>query len=132
MLIIIFGIISGIITGLGMGGGTILILLLSVFYKTNQHVAQAINLFFFLPTSISAILINIKKKNIDYNVAGKIVFSGVIGAIIGATIAQKMSSNNLRKYFAIFIIIIAIHEMIDLFKEYRNKIKRNNKKIRNL
>lgn len=132
MLIIIFGIISGIITGLGIGGGTILILLLSVFYKTNQHVAQAINLFFFLPTSISAIMINIKKKNIDYNVAGKIVFFGVIGAIIGATIAQKMSSNNLRKYFAIFIIIIAIHEMIDLFKEYRNKIKRNNKKIRNL
>ena len=65
MLPIIFGIIAGIVTGLGMGGGTILILLLSLFMGVEQHVAQATNLVFFIPTSIAAIIINIKQKNID-------------------------------------------------------------------
>lgn len=124
MLVILFGIISGIITGLGMGGGTILILLLSLYLKLDQHIAQSINLFFFLPTSVSAILVNIKKKNIDYGIATKTIFFGIIGAIAGAIIAQKISSNMLKKYFAIFIFAIAIHEFYDLFKEYRNKRKK--------
>ena len=68
MLPIIFGIIAGIVTGLGMGGGTILILLLSLFMGVEQHVAQATNLVFFIPTSIVAIITNIKQKYIDFKV----------------------------------------------------------------
>ena len=62
LLAIIFGIISGIVTGLGMGGGTILILLLSLFMEMEQHIAQATNLIFFIPTSLAAIVINLKQK----------------------------------------------------------------------
>ena len=69
MLEIIIGIISGIFSGIGMGGGTILIFLLSVFLGVEQHVAQATNLIYFIPTSISAILINYKEKNIDKKLA---------------------------------------------------------------
>ena len=63
MLAILFGFIAGMVTGLGMGGGTILILLLSVFMGLEQHIAQATNLIFFIPTSLSAIFINLKQKN---------------------------------------------------------------------
>ena len=49
-----------------MGGGTILILCLSLFLGIEQHVAQATNLVFFIPTSIVAIITNIKHKNIDF------------------------------------------------------------------
>lgn len=124
---IIFGIISGIVTGLGMGGGTILILLLSVFIDLNQHTAQGTNLIFFIPTSLAAIFINIKQKNIDYKVAKIVIIFGIIGTIIGAFIAQKINSDNLKKLFAIFIFIIAIHEICDLYKEYINKRKRHTK-----
>ena len=47
----LIGLVSGIVTGTGMGGGTILILLLTLIIGTNQHEAQATNLIFFIPTS---------------------------------------------------------------------------------
>ena len=121
MIATLFGLISGIITGMGMGGGAILVLLLTSFLGLDQHIAQSINLFFFISTSISAILINIKKRNIDYKVAIKTVLFGIVGAIIGAILAQKIDSNMLKKCFSIFILLIAIHEFYDLYKEYGNK-----------
>lgn len=123
MIEIIFGIIAGMVTGLGMGGGTILILLLSLFMDLEQHMAQATNLVFFVPTSLAAIFINIKQKNVDGKVALIISIFGVIGAMIGAIISEKISSHALRKYFAIFILIIAFHEIYQLYKEYKKKKK---------
>ena len=66
---ILFGLISGIVASLGMGGGTILILLLNLFGSIEQHMVQGVNLVFFIPTSIVAIYMNIKHKTIDYQVA---------------------------------------------------------------
>ena len=124
MILVVFGIISGIITGLGMGGGTILISLLSVFMNLEQHMVQAINLIFFVPTSIAAIIVNIRQKNIDYKLARIIIIFGIIGAAIGSLIARNISSANLKKYFAIFILIIATHEIYELYKWYRRKRKK--------
>lgn len=123
MLGIIFGIISGIVTGLGMGGGTVLILLLSLFMGLEQHIAQATNLVFFIPTSLAAILTNLKQKNVDLKLAITISSFGIIGAIIGAMLSNSISSENLKKYFAIFILIIAFHEIYELYKEYKNNKK---------
>ena len=63
---IIIGIIAGMITAIGMGGGTVLILLLTLILNVPQHTAQAVNLIFFVPTSITAIIMNIKNKNIKF------------------------------------------------------------------
>lgn len=76
------GIISGTISGTGMGGGTILILVLSIFLGVEQHTAQATNLVFFIPTSISAIIVSIKSKLIDWKLGTTIAVIGVVGAII--------------------------------------------------
>ena len=91
---ILFGIISGIVTGLGMGGGTILILLLTLFNNFEQHIAQATNLVFFIPTSLAAIVTNLKNKNVDIKVTKVVSVFGIIGAIIGSVI-----SNNISCYF---------------------------------
>ncbi len=124
MLEILFGLIAGTVSGMGMGGGTILILLLSVFMGLNQHVAQATNLVFFIPTSIAAIIINLKQKNIDLKIAKVISIVGIVGAVIGAIIADRVETESLRKYFAVFILIIAIREIYSLYKEYKMKIKK--------
>ena len=116
MLEVLFGLISGIISSLGMGGGTILIFLLTVFLGVSQHVSQATNLVFFIPTSIVAIFINIKNKNIDWKISWIIVIFGIIGAICGSFIARKISSNNLRRYFAIFLIFITVYEIYAYYK----------------
>lgn len=121
---IITGFISGIISGTGMGGGTILILVLSVFLGIEQHTAQATNLIFFIPTSIVAIIVSIKEKLIDLKIGITIAITGVVGALIGASISSKMQVGILKKYFGVFLIAIAIYEIYSLIKQYKTMEKK--------
>ena len=115
---IVFGIISGIVTSLGMGGGAILILLLSLFTKLDQHLIQGSNLIFFIPTSITAIIFNIKNKTINYKVSIKIIICGVVGALIGSYTSFIIDENILKKCFGIFLIFIATFEIFTFFSQY--------------
>lgn len=124
---VIIGFISGIVSGMGMGGGTILILLLSIFMNLDQHEAQAINLVFFIPTAISAIIIGIKNKNIQWKLAIPIVIAGIIGAAISAEISTKMDVGLLRKLFGIFLLIIACYEIYSWYKMYIREKNRHTK-----
>ncbi len=118
MFEILIGLVSGFVSGMGMGGGTILILCLSMFMGVEQHIAQATNLVFFIPTSIIAIITNIKQKYIDFKVAIPIAISGIVGAIIGAILSAKTDVKALKKYFGIFLGLIAIWEIYSLIKKY--------------
>ncbi len=125
---VLIGLISGIVSGTGMGGGTVLILLLTIILGIEQHVAQASNLIFFIPTSISAIIINWKNKLIDIKVSIIISICGIGGAIIGAIISSKTNVIDLRRYFGLFLAIIAIFEIYSYFRKYIFKSGRNTKK----
>ena len=114
----LIGFISGIVSGAGMGGGTILILCLTLFYGIEQHKAQATNLAFFIPTAIAAICVSIKEKNIKWKEVKSIIISGIIGAIIGAKFSNKLEVNTLRKYFGFFLAFIAIYEIYCYIKKY--------------
>ncbi len=124
---IIFGVISGIVAATGMGGGTILILLLNLFGNVEQHMVQGINLVFFIPTSIVAIYMNIKHKTVDYKIAWMIVIFGIIGAVCGSLLSFKINNQNLKKYFGIFLLIIAFFQIYSFFRQYRLEKKENNK-----
>lgn len=133
MIEILISSISGIISGMGMGGGTILIFFLSNIMKIEQHTAQATNLIFFIPTSIIAIIINLRSKNINFKIAVIISIFGIIGSIIGSKIATNIDVFMLRKCFGIFLAIIAINEIYSIVKEYikkNTKNKKANNKIR--
>ncbi len=121
MIQILIGILSGIISGTGMGGGTILIFLLVYVLGIEQHIAQATNLIFFIPTSIIAIIINLKNKNIALQSAILVSVFGILGAIIGANISINIDVELLRKWFGIFLGIIAIHEIYTITKWYKKK-----------
>ncbi len=127
MLEFFTGLISGTVSGTGMGGGTILILILSVFMGIEQHTAQATNLVFFVPTSISAIITTFKEKLINWEIGIPVAISGIFGAIIGAKISVNMEVNKLKKYFGIFLIIITIYEIYSLIKTYKSGKSINNK-----
>ena len=127
MLAILISVISGTISGMGMGGGTILIFLLTFLMHIEQRTAQSINLIFFIPTSIVAIIVNIKNKNVDIKLGIIISIFGILGAIIGAKIATQMDVKILKKCFGIFLAIIAIYEIYTLIKWYINNKKRHNK-----
>ena len=124
---ILIGIASGTVAALGMGGGTVLILLLGLFSDMNQHLIQGTNLIFFIPTSITAIYMNIKNKTIDYKKSGIIIFSGIVGAIIGSKLSFKFENDSLKKYFGVFLLFIAFFEIYSLIKQYKVDKKENNK-----
>ncbi len=124
---IFIGLISGVVSGTGMGGGTILIFLLSYVMQIEQHVAQAANLVFFIPTSIVAIIVNLKNKNIDLKLGMIISIFGILGAIIGANISIHIDVLILKRSFGIFLAIIAIHEIYSIVKQYKKSKNENNK-----
>lgn len=127
MVEILIGIVAGFVSGMGMGGGTILIMCLSFFCGIEQHIAQATNLVFFIPTSIIAIITNLKQKYINFKIAIPIAISGILGAIIGAMLSFKTNVVNLRKYFGIFLLLIAVWEIYSMVKKYIfNKKTHNN------
>lgn len=121
---VLIGIISGIVSGTGMGGGTLLIFFLTFFIGLEQHVAQATNLIFFIPTSLVAIIVNIKNKNLNLKLAVIISIFGILGAIIGAEISLRINVSVLRKCFGIFLLIIAINEIYSIVKENK-RIEKN-------
>lgn len=127
---ILIGLVAGIVSGTGMGGGTILIFLLSFLLGIDQHIAQATNLIFFIPTAVVAIIVNLKNKNIDLKLAIIISIFGILGAIIGANISIRIDVGILKKCFGIFLAMIAINEIYFIFKLYVKSYK-NNKKTDN-
>ena len=119
-------IVSGIVSGLGMGGGTILILIFTIFLNIDQHIAQATNLIFFIPTAIIATYINKKQKLLDVKTGIIVGIVGALGAVIGAIISNKLNAQSLRKYFGLFLMIINIHEIYSFIKLYISKKTSNN------
>ena len=69
----LIGIIGGVLGGMGMGGGTLLIPLLTIFLNLPQKEAQAINLIAFLPMSIIALILHYKNKLLKFKNVGYVV-----------------------------------------------------------
>jgi uncharacterized protein len=111
MLVVLIGFLAGIIGGMGIGGGTILIPSLIFFLGTEQHTAQSVNLISFIPTASVAILIHLRKKNIEKKLCLKLILLGVIGAVIGSYIAVSLNAQILKKFFAGFLLIMGLYEI---------------------
>ncbi len=106
----IVGILSGVISGLGIGGGTILIPALTIFMGMDQKVAQYLNLIYFIPTALIAVFVHLKNKNIEKNLLPSLIIFGVLGASVGSFIAINLGSDLLKKFFAIFLLVMGIIE----------------------
>lgn len=112
MIYVMIGFLSGIISGMGIGGGAILIPALVLFTPLTQQNAQGINLIVFIPASITALLIHHKNKNIEYRITIPLIISGVISAIIGSILAVSINPEFLKKLFGFFLLGIGILELI--------------------
>lgn len=107
----IIGLTAGIISGMGIGGGTILIPALDIFFNIEQQIAQSINLIYFIPTAICAVIIHIKNKNIEKKFFWKIIFTAIAGSFLGSLIAIKIKATVLKRIFGLFLLVIGIIEL---------------------
>lgn len=116
-LYIVFGLLGGIFGGLGMGGGTVLIPLLTIFLGFDQKLSQGINLVSFLVMALIALIIHYKNGFIKTNGLIYIILSGVLFSALGAFAAVYLPSKVLRIAFGVFLCGLSVIEFIKVFKK---------------
>jgi len=122
---VIAGIVSGVVAGMGMGGGTLLIPILTLLLNIAQKNAQSLNLLVFIPTAIIALIIHYKNKLVVTKVGLLIVASGVISSVFGAWLAAVTNNESLRKYFGVFLLFIGVFQFVDSIIQTVSKSKLN-------
>ncbi len=113
---IIAGFLSGIIGAMGLGGGAVLIIYLTVFAHTEQLTAQGINLLFFIPIALLAVIIYAKRRQIDWKIVIPIAIGGIIGAALGLILASFLGGKLTSKIFGAFLIALGIKELLGKIK----------------
>lgn len=111
IITILAGLFSGIVSGMGIGGGAILIPILTVLLGVEQKTAQCINLVYFVPTAIAALVVHIRNKSVEFSTAIPIVVFGIGGCIAGAWIAVHISAEMLKWIFALFLFRMGLSQI---------------------
>lgn len=112
------GLLSGIIGGMGLGGGAVLIIYLTVFRDVEQLKAQGINLLFFIPIALVAVIIYAFKKQIKWRITLPVAAGGIIGAVGGFFLTDIIGGGLTAKLFGGFLIILGIKE---IFSKSKNR-----------
>lgn len=108
ILFLVAGFFSGLLGGMGMGGGTILIPALTIFLGVEQHVAQATNLVAFLPMALFTL--NVHRKNGLLKTEGlkSIVIPALATSVAAGFLAAFLPSFVLKKLFGAFLIGLSV------------------------
>ncbi|MDR1663878.1 MAG: sulfite exporter TauE/SafE family protein [Clostridiales bacterium] len=107
---VLAGLLAGVISGMGIGGGAVLIPALTMLLGMGQREAQNVNLLYFIPTAVIALLAHKEKGNIEKKGIGFLIFFGIIGSVAGSFAATRLDNNWLRKGFGIFLLGMGVFE----------------------
>lgn len=121
ILYVLAGVISGVFGGLGMGGGTLLIPILTIFLNFDQKLSQGINLLSFIVMALFSMFIHYRNGFIVTKHIGYIIISGMIFSIIGALCMTILPSKVLKVIFGVFLCVLAIIEIVKVFKKDKKK-----------
>lgn len=105
------GIASGILGAMGMGGGGILIIYLTLLAGVEQGTAQGINLLFFIPSAVVALIVYWRKKLIDWKTALICSALGVAGALAGSWLCGFIDGAILGKLFGGLLLLMGIKQL---------------------
>ena len=109
--IIIVSAVLGFLSGLGVGGGSLLILWLTLIAQMPQDEARSINLLFFLPTALIASLFRWKKGNLQIKKIFPAILSGIAAAALFTWLSRHISSDALRAPFGILLLVTGAREL---------------------
>ena len=98
------GLGASVISAWGVGGGTLLLLVMTLFLDVDQRTAQGINLLFFLPTALSALLCHARSGYLDKPTLKTAIPWAVAAALIGAWIATNLDVEVLRRPFGVYLL----------------------------
>ena len=111
MLNILVGVVLGFLSGLGIGGGSLLLLWLTLAAGVPQETARVMNLMFFLPCALVATAFRWKQSKLPLPIAFPAVLGGLLGAALGCLLGPQINADLLKKAFGILFILTAIREL---------------------
>ena len=115
LVLIIIGFITGTLAGLlGIGGGVIMVPAMVVVLEMATVVAKGTSVAVIVPTAIMGTIRNRKHANADIPVAAVIGGFGVVTAIIGGTISDRLSDDVANALFAALLVFVAITQLLSL------------------
>lgn len=117
---VIAGFLAAALAAMGVGGGGLLVIYLTEIADMEQRLAQGINLLFFLCASVSAMAVHLKTRRIAWRAALIFALTGAIGALVGVSLAHRVSNRLLRKAFGILLMYAGGSTLIKTFSEYSN------------
>lgn len=104
----LIGILSGVFAGMGMGGGTFLIPLLTILMGVSQQVAQGVNLVVFIPLAIMVLIIYHKKKLLNIKNIWWLLVPAAIVSGAGSLLAIKIQGKILQIIFGVFLVGVGL------------------------
>ena len=112
ILSVFAGAVTGVLSGFGLGGGTLLLIYLTSFVGMEQTVAQGINLLYFLPAAATALPSHIKNGYVDWKSTLPAIGAGLVCSAAAAWAATALDVELLRKCFGVFLLFIGIRELL--------------------
>lgn len=112
------GFLAGFIGALGLGGGGVLVMFLTVFLGVGQLKSQGINLMFFIPVGLFALIWHIKRGLVRFKAAVPAIIAGLCGALLGAFLARFFGGDTIRRLFGLMLLLLGGWE---LFAPHREK-----------
>ncbi len=109
---LVMGILLGFLAGLGVGGGSLLILWLTLVLGVGQDVARGINLLFFLPTAAISCIFRFRQGVLKQNVLLPAVAAAVAGALLFGYLGKAINTELLRKPFGILLLATGLREIL--------------------
>lgn len=105
------GSVTGVLSGWGLGGGTLLMVYMSTLGGLAQHAAQGVSLLYFIPCSSAALWGHIKGKQIEWRAALPAIGAGILTAGAAAWAAQSVDGGWLRKIFGVGLLAVGLREI---------------------
>ncbi len=108
---VLAGLLCGVISGFGIGGGSLLMVWMTAVAGVAQHTAQGINLLYFLPTAAASLLLHIHNRFIQWKTVLWAAIPGCVVSILTALFAANLGESILRKIFGGFLLLVGISEL---------------------
>lgn len=106
------GFLAGFIGALGLGGGGVLVMFLAAFLGMGQLKAQGVNLLFFIPVGLFALILHSRKKLVEWKTALPAIGFGLIGAAVGCYLARFFGASIIRKIFGSMLLVLGLWELL--------------------
>lgn len=111
MVSILIGTLLGFLSGLGVGGGSLLLLWLTLVMGVEQSTARVMNLMFFLPCALIATCFRWKSAKPDWHLSLPAIAFGLLGAVLGNLMGPRLDIQLLKKAFGILFLVTGIREL---------------------